>query len=161
MPGPVTIDMKKFLPTPYPELNHVLRELVESVQHALSDNFVGAYLQGSFAVGDFDEHSDVDWIIAIREELAAGQVNRLQAMHGRLFRLESRWAQHLEGSYFPVSILRNPANSGVQLWYLDNGANTLIRSDHCNTLVVRSTVREHGVQLAGPGPVSLVDPIPV
>jgi predicted nucleotidyltransferase len=26
--------------------------------------FVGAYLQGSFAVGDFDEDSDVDLLIA-------------------------------------------------------------------------------------------------
>ncbi len=45
------------VPTPYPELNAVLQELVQSVQAVLRDNFVAACLQGSFAVGDFDRHS--------------------------------------------------------------------------------------------------------
>jgi hypothetical protein len=42
---------------------------------------------------------------------------------------------------------------------LDNGARSLIRSDHCNTLLVRWVVRERGVVLAGPAPKKLVDPI--
>ena len=41
-------------PTPYPELNEVLALLVTSTQKVLEDNFIGFYLQGSFAVGDFD-----------------------------------------------------------------------------------------------------------
>ena len=49
-------------PTPYQDLNVVLTRLVGGVQTALGATFVGAYLQGSFAVGDFDEHSDVDFI---------------------------------------------------------------------------------------------------
>jgi predicted nucleotidyltransferase len=57
------------VPTPYPELNAVLQELVESVQAALGNSFVAACLQGSFALGDFDRHSDVDFIVAIEEEL--------------------------------------------------------------------------------------------
>src|SRR6478735_2122255 len=56
--------------TPYTELNSVLEELVTSVRSALGDAFVGAYLQGSFAVGDFDQHSDVDFIIVVKEELS-------------------------------------------------------------------------------------------
>ena len=51
-------------PTPYPELNSVLEDLVASVKATLGEAFVGAYLQGSFAVGDFDRHSDVDFIIS-------------------------------------------------------------------------------------------------
>src|SRR5206468_2198321 len=45
-------------PTPFTELNDVLRIFVESVRAALADTFVGAYLQGSFVIGDFDQHSD-------------------------------------------------------------------------------------------------------
>ncbi len=56
-------------PTPYPELNAVLEELVDSAQVVLRNSFVGAYLQGSFAVGEFDRHSDVDFIIVIEDEL--------------------------------------------------------------------------------------------
>jgi predicted nucleotidyltransferase len=149
------------VPTPYPELNAVLRELVESVQAVLGNSFVAACLQGSFAVGDFDRHSDVDFIVAIEEELSDAQVDALQALHERLYNLDCAWAQHLEGSYFPKGVLKDYTQCGGQLWYLDHGSRTLVRSDHCNTVVVRWIVREQGVALAGQRPVTLVNPIPV
>jgi hypothetical protein len=139
----------------------VLDELVASAKVVLGRAFVGAYLQGSFAVGDFDRHSDVDFVIVVADELTDGQVDALQAVHRRIYGLPSEWAQHLEGSYFPMAILRNCSRSGEPLWYLDHGSQSLIRSDHCNTLVVRSVVREHGVTLAGPNRATLLEPIPV
>jgi len=148
-------------PTPYADLNTVLAELVSSVRSALGDTFVGAYLQGSFAVGDFDHHSDVDFIIAIRDELTDSQVAGLQAIHQRVYSLDSEWAKHLEGSYFPLAVLRRRERRGTPLWYLDHGSRSLVRSDHCNTMLVRHVVREMGVTLAGPSPATLVDPIPV
>lgn len=147
--------------TPYPDLNAVLRELVESAQAALGDNFVAACLQGSFAVGGFDRHSDVDFVIAVEEELSDDQVRALQAMHERIYGLDCEWAQHLEGSYFPKDVLNRCSQRGRLLWYLDNGSRTLVRSDHCNTVVVRWVVREHGVALAGPDQATLVEPVPV
>jgi hypothetical protein len=149
------------VPTPYPELNAVLQELVESVRAALGNRFVAACLQGSFAVGDFDRHSDVDFIVAIEDELSDAQVRALQAKHERIYDLDCPWAQHLEGSYFPTRILKDYSQRGKPLWYLDHGSRSLVRSDHCNTVVVRWVVREHGVALAGPRPKTLVDPIPV
>jgi hypothetical protein len=148
-------------PTPYPELNSVLEELVASVQVALGEAFVGAYLQGSFAVGDFDRYSDVDFVIVAAEDLSDGQVDVLQGIHCRIFNLPSEWAQHLEGSYFPTGILRDADQRAKPIWYLDHGSQSLVRSDHCNTLVVRWVVREHGVRLAGPSPATLVPPVPV
>lgn len=148
-------------PTPYSDLNAVLDELITSQQGILGENFVGAYLQGSFAVGDFDQHSDVDHVIVIEQDLSDVHVEALQAMHGRIHDLDCEWAQHLEGSYFPREVLRTCARRGERIWYLDHGARSLIRSDHCNTAVVRATVREHGVVLAGPDPASLIAPIPV
>lgn len=148
-------------PTPYRDLNAVLRQLVAGVQVALSDTFVAAYLQGSFAAGDFDRHSDVDFIIVTEPELSDGQVRALQTMHERIYNLECGWAQHLEGSYFPKEILRRCDRRGTPLWYLEHGSRSLVLSEHCNTAVVRWVVREHGVTLAGPSPAALVDPIPV
>ena len=146
-------------PTPYPDLNAVLRELVDSAQAVLGQRFVAAYLQGSFAVGDFDAHSDVDFTLVVEDELPAEQVKALQAMHDRLYRLDCAWAQHLEGSYFPKTVLSRPPRSGEQLWYLDNGSRALVQSTHCNTLVVRWVVREKGIVLAGPSPAELVKPV--
>ncbi|PWT93500.1 MAG: hypothetical protein C5B55_04480 [Blastocatellia bacterium] len=151
----------RIIPTPYPDLNRVLEILVDSTRDLLSTNFVGAYLQGSFAVGDFDIHSDVDFIIVTVDELSDDQVDALQTMHRRVYDLTSPWAQHLEGSYFPQKVLRDYTERGKQLWYLDHGASSLIKSDHCNTIVVRRVVREKGVTMAGPPPITLVARIPV
>ena len=141
------------------ELDAVLRELVASVRAVLGESFCGAYLQGSFALGDADADSDVDFIVVTHEELTDAQLAELQAMHKRIYELPSPWAQHLEGSYVPKARLRRVDPTHAAFWYLDNGATELVRDDHCNTAVVRWTLREHGVVLAGPDPKSLVEPV--
>ena len=153
--------MSQTVPTPYPELNTVLSKLVASIQQVVGNNFVGAYLQGSFAVGDFDAHSDVDFIVVTEKELSSEQVQSLQEVHEQIYCLDSPWAQHLEGSYFPREVLRYSDSTDNQLWYLDNGSHVLIQSNHCNTVIVRSVLREKGVILVGPAPAILVDPIPI
>ena len=116
-----------------------------SVRDILGAHFIGAYLQGSFAVGDFDIHSDVDFIIVIEEELSEEQVRVLQEMHERIYCLESPWAQHLEGSYFPKDILRYHTRCGSKLWYLDNGARSL-PVDFENTLNFVKYIIEESTQ---------------
>ncbi len=148
-------------PTPYPDLNSVLSGFVADVRVALAGNFVGAYLQGSFAVGDFDEHSDVDFLVVTEQELTDDQLSALQKMHGRIYDLEIGWAKHLEGSYFPRVILNQAEAVNVQrLWYLDNTSKVLEPSIHDNTWVVRWVTREHGIPLAGPEAATLFDPVP-
>lgn len=146
-------------PTLYPELNDVLRELVEGAQTNLSENFCGAYLQGSFALGDADVHSDVDFLIVTDEEVSSTHLAALQTMHERLYALEASWAQHLEGSYFPKGRLRRVDPARGPLLFLDNGASGLVWDNHCNTAVVRWTLRERGLVLAGPDPNLLIDPV--
>jgi predicted nucleotidyltransferase len=146
-------------PTIYPELNEVLRDLVTGSRAVLGRNFCGAYLQGSFAVGDADAYSDVDFLIVTHEEVSSAQLARLQAMHARIYGLDITWAQHLEGSYVPTHALRRLDPARAPWLYLDNGSTQLIWADHDNTAVVRWSLREHGVVLAGPDPRRLVDPV--
>lgn len=148
-------------PTRYPELNDVLRELVDGVRAILDANFVGAYLQGSFAVGDADRHSDVDFVVVTDGDPDQTEEAALQELHARLFTLDVPWAQHLEGSYVPKDLLRHADPARAKFLYLDNGAGELIRDNHCNTAVVRWSLREHGVVLAGPDPKLLIDAVPV
>jgi hypothetical protein len=146
-------------PTRYPELNGVLQQLVEGTQAILAENFCGAYLQGSFAVGDADVHSDVDFIVVVHEEASGEQAAALQTMHERIYELDTPWAQHLEGSYAPKERLRRVDPSRSPFLYLDNGATELVWDNHCNTAVVRWSLHEHGVVLAGPEPKSLLEPV--
>lgn len=147
-------------PTPFLDLNDLLADFAGGVQAVLDRNFAGTYLQGSFAVGDADEHSDVDFLVVTRSVPSAAEVAALQALHQGLYARAVPWAQHLEGSYAPAAALRTLAAAGEPWWYLDNGATTLALDPHCNTAVVRWSLREHGVVLAGPPPASLVDPVP-
>jgi hypothetical protein len=148
-------------PTPYTDLNAVLHELVGRVKNDLSDNFIGAYLQGSFAIGDFDTHSDVDLIVITAADISDSQLSALQEVHGDIFDLSSPWAQHLEGSYIPKGALRQFPPPPRLFYYLDNGQQELIRSDHDDSLVVYWVLREKGITLAGPEPRSLIAPISV
>lgn len=146
-------------PTPYDELNQILARLVTGAQELLGASLVGVYLQGSFAVGDADEHSDVDFLVVVEEELSATQLAGLQTLHGAIYDLPSPWAQHLDGSYAPRAALRPDAPTGLPWPYLGNTSRVLVPSAHDNTLVVRWVVRERGVTLAGPAPEQLLEPV--
>jgi hypothetical protein len=146
-------------PTPYPDLNDVLGDLVAEVSEILGRDFCGAHLQGSFAVGDADVHSDVDFLVVTYAEVNATQELALRAMHERFPDRDVDWAKHLEGSYVSYQALRriDPARSP---WlYVDNGSKVMERSAHDNTAVVRWSTREHGVVLSGPDPRDLIDPV--
>jgi hypothetical protein len=146
-------------PTPYADLNFVLGELVARAQNALGQNFIGAYLQGSFAVGDFDTYSDVDFVLIVDEDVSDLQLPALQALHQDVFALNSTWAQHLEGSYIPKAALKQLPPPTRKFLYLDNGSKELVRSDHDDSLVVYWVLRERGIALSGPDPRSLVSPV--
>jgi hypothetical protein len=171
-------------PTPYGELNGVLAHLLDGARAILGANFVGAYLQGSFAVGDHTPWSDCDFIVVTRDDLAPAELEALQALHKTIHKLDAPyWRNGLEGSYAPAAILRrwsleprdapreprgsdwaDPGLSGsparvYPFWYLDHGSDTLVRSEHDNTRVVRWCLREKGIVLAGPDPRELIDPV--
>ena len=74
-------------PTPYADLNAVLAHLLEGVQRLLGDNFVGAYLQGSFAVGDFTEFSDCDFIVVTARDITPEELPAFQALHAAIHEL--------------------------------------------------------------------------
>jgi hypothetical protein len=150
--------------TPYSELNAVFAALLNQTQTILAENFVGLYVVGSFALGDFDLHSDADFLIVTQSDVTAAQETELQIMHGQIYDLEilwtsTPWAKHLEGSYISKELLKRPDPLRTPLLYLDNTARELIRSDHCNKALVRWTLREHGIALAGPDAKTLVDPV--
>jgi hypothetical protein len=147
-------------PTRYAELNGVLHDLVTGAQSALGATFVGAYLQGSFALGAGDLHSDCDFLVVVRGRPDAGQEAALRALHRDLPHRDGHWSRHLEGSYAVARDLRSVEGLGREWLYVDHGADEMQWSEHCNQPWTRWILREHGVTLVGPCPVEVVDPVP-
>lgn len=157
--------------TPFRHLDETLTDYATMSQDALQHNFVGLYLLGSLAIGDFDLTSDVDFMIVTSGELSDQQLERVQSGHISIVSRESRWVKHLECSFFPVpklqelsspyglNGLRN-ASPARQLWYFCNGSSTVERSDHDNTLVTRWTLRNRSPAVLGPEPATFAPAVP-
>jgi hypothetical protein len=142
--------------TGFRELDTLLAEFVREARTLLGDAFAAAYLQGSFAYGEADEWSDVDFVVVTSEPIEPA---RVQPLHAELYARPTPWAQHLEGSYIPAALLRHTDRTRTPVPFLDNGASELVWDAHCNTAVVRIVLRERGIVLAGPDPRELIDPV--
>ncbi len=143
-------------PTVFPELNELLAELVARVESILGDNFVGAYLTGSFALGGADLHSDCDFLVVTEDRVTAGQERALRDLHDEIPARSGHWTHDLEGSYAPRAELETLATLDKEWLYVDRGWRQMQWSTHCNTEDVRWTLRERAVVLAGPDPRELV-----
>lgn len=147
-------------PTPYLELNALLRNLLQSTRGILGEDFVGLYLEGSFAVGDADLHSDCDFIVVTRRPVTARQERGLRTLHDDMPTRPGHWTTNLEGSYAPIDDLRALDALGRDWLYIDRGWRELQWSPHCNTVEQRWVLRERGVVVAGPEPASFTAEVP-
>ncbi len=147
-------------PTVFPELNELLGELVARVESILGDNFVGAYLTGSFALGAADLHSDCDFLVVTEDRVTAEQERALRELHDEIPTRPGHWTHDLEGSYAPRAELETLAALDKQWLYVNRGWRQMQWSTHCNTEDVRWTLREHGITLAGPDPGEFVREVP-
>jgi len=146
--------------TPYDTIDALLQDLLARVQAVLGDQFVGMYLHGSLAAGDFEPgRSDIDFVVATTSELSAELVAALRAMHARLTASGGPWASRLEGSYIPRAALRryDPAHASHPALRVDGSFDV----DHHDSdwVLQRYVLREYGITLAGPPPQALVDPV--
>jgi hypothetical protein len=146
--------------TPYADLDELIDELVDQWRHILGDNLAGAYLQGSFALGAGDQHSDCDWLVATHHRPESEQEAALRALHDEIPTRDGHWPHDIEGSYAPATELSSVEHLGREWLFNDHGHRTLEWSDHCNRAYTRWILREHGVTLVGPEPRSFVAAVP-
>jgi predicted nucleotidyltransferase len=146
-------------PTPYLEVNLVLQQLLTNAQAILGDHFVGLYLYGSLASGDFNpKTSDIDFVVVTTDELPTEKISALETMHLRLRDGGLKWAKKLEGAYVPRHALRRydpdaapcPAIN-EERFYLDRQGSDWI--------IQRHILREYDAAIAGPSLRNLIDPV--
>lgn len=148
-------------PTPYNDINYLLNELLEGTQTILADNFVGMYLDGSLASGDFDyETSDIDFVVATQTAVTLTQFNQLVQMHNRLGQRDSKWAIELEGAYIPLAALRRYEAANANHPYIDRGESNL-RWEHLDVdwAIHYYILNKSGKTIVGPAIQTLVEPV--
>ena len=145
--------------TPYRDVDAVLTHLLASVRTILGDRFVGMYLYGSLAAGDFNpELSDIDFVVVTDGELPDSTIAELRRMHEALFAGQSRWAKKLEGTYLPLESLRVFRRDDPPRLTINEGRVYLDR--HWSDWVIqRAILREHDSSIAGPPLRPYIDPI--
>jgi hypothetical protein len=146
--------------TAYPELDDLLADLLGHWRRILGSDLVGAYVQGSFALGAGDLHSDCDFLVATRDRLTDDQQAGLRALHAEVPHREGHWVHHLEGSFAPAAELASVGWLGRQWLFVDHGWDTMQWDDHCNRAYTRWILRERGLTLAGPEPTTWMESVP-
>ena len=142
-------------------MNTLLCDLLANAKQILSADFIGMYLTGSLAIGDFDDDSDIDFIIVIHQRPSQAQLLALQDMHIRLHAIDTKWATCLEGYYIPQLELQHYNPETAWHLYLDNGSCDLVEvtDNQKNWVFERYILQTHGITLAGPPPQSLIAPV--
>lgn len=148
-------------PTPYPDVNALVGEVLKGAQTVLGDQFVGMALDGSLTSGDFDADSDIDFVVVTEDEISEETFLALRAMHERLSAFDSIWAIQLEGSYLSRRGLRRYAPGFTRYPNIERGAGESLKwVDHDEGWNIhRFVLRERGIRVAGPAPQTLIDPV--
>jgi hypothetical protein len=148
-------------PTPYPEINHLLETLVKGVQEVLGAHFVGMYLDGSLAGGDFDQDSDIDFVVVTEHDLSVEKFAALQALHDRIAEMDSAWAIQLEGFYISSRAIRYYDPQSKLVPNIERGKGERLKWVGLDRSweIHRSMLWKQGITLAGPAPQNLIDPV--
>jgi predicted nucleotidyltransferase len=127
----------------------------------LKDQFVGLYLFGSLANGNFDEHSDIDVLVVTDTEISNAAFDALKEMHAQINQLDSPWALQLEVSYIPQQALRRFDPNNKLHPHMDRGTNEVLhlKPHESDWIIQRYLLRQQGVVITGPDLKTLIDPI--
>jgi hypothetical protein len=151
--------IREISPTPYADVNRFLQVFLAQVQAVLGEQFIGLYLYGSLASGDFvTARSDIDFLVVTAGELPSEVISALENMHARLWATGAKWALKLEGSYIPQAALRryNPEDGPFPC--VNEGKFYLARHES-DWVLQRHILRKSGVAVAGPDIRPLIDPV--
>jgi len=146
-------------PTAYSDVNAMLLKLLSEAQRILKDQFIGMYLYGSLASGDFNpETSDIDFLVVTSEALSKETISELEKMHVRFWQSGMKWASKLEGRYIAKDeMCRHNPNYPARPC-LNEGEFYMAREES-DWIIQRYTIRLQGITLAGPDPKTLIDPV--
>jgi len=148
-------------PTPYPDVNGVPHWFLVRIRAILGDSFIGMYLYGSLAQGDFNhDSSDIDFIVITEREVTDEQFAALGAMHARFRTGDWYWAEKIEAAYIPQDALNLPHSHPAKYPQLEKGREFAREPLELGWPFQRYVLRNQGIVIAGPAPATLMAPVP-
>ena len=143
----------------YPDVNAMLQALLAGAQSVLGDHFVGLYLYGSLASGDFNpQTSDIDFVVVTDTDLSDELIHDLEALHDRLWSSGLKWAAKLEGAYVPRHTLRRHDPASAPCPTINEGRFYLDKQGS-DWIIQRYILRKYGAVVCGPSLKSSIDPV--
>ena len=149
--------------TPNADVNQMLGLLMENVKGVLGDALVAMYLEGSLANGDFDEDSDIDFVVVTEGEIDQETFEALRGMHDQIQTVDSKWADQLEGSYISRRGVRKYDPAFASYPNMERGQGERLKLWHHDEMwdIHRYILLKRGITILGPEPKELIDPVPV
>jgi Domain of unknown function (DUF4111) len=145
-------------PTPHQDVNGFLNLMLSNLQAILRDHFIGLYLGGSLALGDFNPHrSDIDFVAVTVDKLPPEMIVALEEMHTRLWATGTKWAGKLDGSYVPQQVFRHWTADHPPCPFVEGNSFTVTQQG--SAVIQRHIIHQYGVVVAGPSPPMLLDPV--
>lgn len=147
-------------PTPYPAVNAALNTMCDAVKRTLGKKFIGFYIYGSLANGDFDVNkSDIDAVVVTSTPLDEVDLEQLKEMHAQLFAQGSKWIREFELFYMPRQDMKKYNPTDALRARCHEGVFTADFWQGDDWVLHRHVLREQGIIVAGPSPSSLIDPV--
>lgn len=153
--------MDRYSPIVRREIGRIIDPLLAGLHAILGEAFVGFYLEGSLALGDFDDASDIDYVAVTRAPIDESLFDRLRTLHDELSQVDSRLALDLEGSYVSPEILRHIRHDAVKVPNLERGPGERLKWAPlwASWIIHQSILRQAGIALVGPPAADVIDPI--
>ena len=99
---------KQVHPTPFADVNQDLNYFLDHTQSVLQHHFLGMYVVGSLALGDFHPStSDIDFVVVTDTSLENRLIRALQEIHEQFAASHSPWATRIEAVYAPKTVLNS------------------------------------------------------
>jgi Aminoglycoside adenylyltransferase, C-terminal domain/Nucleotidyltransferase domain len=147
-------------PTPYADINQLLKLLLSGMQKILGAKLIGLYLYGSLVIGDFDPKiSDIDLVAALSSDIDDKEFGALQKMHDDVAKEHKEWDDRIEVCYISVAALHAVRSSTSQIANISPGEPFHKRESSKEWLTDWYVVREKGITLFGPSPKTIIEPI--
>jgi hypothetical protein len=146
-------------PTLYAGVNTALNILLTGARDILGERFIGLYLIGSLALGDFSpQRSDIDYMVVTDSAVEEHHFMALQAMHARFDASGSPWAARIEAVYVPRNVLKHPDPVPEYYPQIETGRALFKEPLEVGWVFQRHTLRAHGVIVEGPDPHDFLGP---